>query len=176
MDKREKIAKATEILRYANPQSPFEYQKWKKISRSDITKIAVLRVLSPQTRVSNLRSLEFSSDLDDLLSNLSNSRIEDVLRKHKIRFPKRKINAVNNVRSIDWMNMIQGLEKFSGTSIEKEREARLIVMDRVFGMGLKTTSDFLKDIGFSKHLAVLDSRNLNFLESLTIVPLRFEGE
>jgi len=88
------------------------------------------------------------------------------LRRHKIRFPKRKVKAVKLARSIDWVNLIQGLEKFSGGSLEEEREARTRVMNRTFGMGFKTASDFLKDIGFSKHLAVLDSRNLNFLKSL----------
>jgi len=132
-------------------------------------KIAVRSALSPRTRVSSLRSLEYSTDLDELSTDISDEQIEDILRRHRIRFPKRKVKAVKLARSIDWINMIRNLEKFSGGCLEEEREARIRVMNRTFGMGLKTTSDFLKDIGFSKCLAVLDSRNLNFLKSLGLV-------
>lgn len=166
MFKRGKIEKAAALLENIKPLSPFEYGKWKKIPRSHVIKIAVLRVLSPQTRVSSLRSLEYSTDLDDLLTDISDERIEDILRRHRTRFTKRKVKAVKLARSIDWINMIKGLEKFSGGSLQEEREVRNRVMNATFGMGLKTASDFLKDIGFSKHLAVLDSRNLNFLKSL----------
>lgn len=166
MTKKEKIEKAAAILKNIRPLSPFAYGKWKRIPESDVMKIALLRVLSSQTRVSSLRSLEYSTDIDDLLTDIPDERIEDVLRRHRIRFPKRKVKAVKLARSIDWINMIEGLEKFSGGSLQQEREVRNRVMNRTFGMGLKTASDFLKDIGFSKHLAVLDSRNLNLLKSL----------
>lgn len=165
-----KIERAAAILKNVKPTNPFEYGKWKKISASDLTKIAVLRALSPQTRVSSLRSLEYSADLDDLLTAIHDDRIEAILRKHRIRFPKRKVTAVKHVRSIDWVNMINGLEKFSGRSLVAEREARTKISEVTFGMGLKTISDFLKDIGFSKYLAVLDSRNLSFLKLVGLVP------
>jgi len=164
--KKEEFEKATAILKNIIPLSHFKHGKWKSLPESHVMKIAVLRALSPQTRVSSLRSLEYSPDLDDLLTDISDERIEDILRRHRIRFPRQKVKAVKFVRSIDWVNMIQELEKFSGGSVEEEREARIRVMNRTFGMGFKTVSDFLKDIGFSKHLAVLDSRNLNFLKSL----------
>ena len=163
---KKKIEKAAAILQNVKPSSLFEYGKWKRIPKSSLMKIAVLRALSPQTKVSSLRSLEYSTDLDYLLTDISDEQVEDTLRRHRIRFPKQKVKAVKHVRSIDWMNVIQELEKFSGSSLEKERVARIRVMNRTFGMGLKTVSDFLKDIGFSKHLAVLDSRNLNFLKSV----------
>lgn len=163
---KEKIEKAAAMLENVKPSSFFEYAKWKRIPEPHVMKIALLRALSPQTRVSSLRSLEYSTDLDDLLTDISDERIEGILRRHRIRFPRRKVKAVKLVRSIDWMNMIRSLEKFSGGSLEEEREARIGVMNRTFGMGLKTVSDFLKDIGFSKHLAVLDSRNLKFLKSV----------
>lgn len=160
------IERAAAILEKVKPSNPFTYGKWRSITRSDLRKIAVVRVLSPQTRVSSLRSLEYSVDLDELLTNIPDERIEEILRKHNIRFPKRKVKAVKLVRSIDWASMIKGLEKFSGRSLDEEREARVRILERTFGMGFKTVSDFLKDIGFSKHLAVLDSRNLKFLKSV----------
>ena len=109
-------------------------------SKYDLTKIAVVRALSPQTRVSSLRSLEYSADLDELLADISDDRIESILRRHKIRFPKRKVKAVRLVRSIYWVKIIRDLEKLSGRGVEDEREAR-IRMERTFGMGLKTVSD-----------------------------------
>jgi thermostable 8-oxoguanine DNA glycosylase len=167
---REKIEKAAAILENVRPSNPFEYGKWRRITKYDLTKIAVVRALSPQTRVSSLRSLEYSADLDELLTDISDDRIESILRRHKIRFPKRKVKAVRLVRSIGWMKTIRDLEKLSGRSVEDEREARIRIMKRTFGMGLKTVSDLLKDIGFSKHLAVLDSRNLRFLKSVGVAP------
>lgn len=167
MNAREKIVKAAAILENVRPLSTFEYGKWKRISTLDLMKIAILRVLSAQTKVCNLRSLEYSSDLENLRT-ISDEQIEGILRRYKIRFPKRKTVAVESVRSIDWMNLIQSLERFSGVSLGEERKARFRVMNKAVGMGLKTASDFLKDIGFSKRLAVLDSRNLKFLKSLGI--------
>lgn len=164
------IKRAAAILRNVRPSNPFEYGKWRRISKSDLTKIAVVRALSPQTRVSSLRSLEYSTELDELLTDISDERIEDILRKHRIRFPKRKVEAVKLVRSIDWVNMIKSLEKISGRSLDEEREVRMRILKKTFGMGLKTVSDFLKDIGFSKYLAVLDSRNLRFLKSVGTAP------
>lgn len=41
-------------------------------------------------------------------------------------------------------------------------------------MGFKTSSDFLKDIGFSKYLAVIDSRNLRFLKSVGLADLQLK--
>ena len=166
MEEKVKIKNAAAILENIKPVNLFEYGKWKRIPEFDLKKNAMLRALSPQTRVSSLRSLEYSIDLDELLNNISDERIEDILRKHRIRFPNRKVKVVKHVNSVDWINMVQRLEKFSGGSLEEEREARIRVLNRSFGMGLKTVSDFLKDIGFSKHLAVLDSRNLKFLKSV----------
>ena len=162
--------RAAKILKNVKPSNPFKYGKWRSIPKSDLTKIAVVRALSPQTRVSSLRSLEYSADLNELLADISDERIENILRKHRIRFPKRKVKAVKLVRSIDWVNMIRGFEKFSGRSLHEEREARIGIMENTFGMGLKTVSDFLKDIGFSKYLAVLDSRNLGFLKYVRLAP------
>ena len=169
------IKRVAAILENVKPSNPFEYGKWRRISKSDLTKIAVVRALSPQTRVSSLRSLEYSADLDELLTDISDDRIEYILRKHRIRFPKRKVKAVKLVRSIDWVNMIKSLEKFSGRSLVEEREVRIRIMQRTFGMGLKTVSDFLKDIGFSRHLAVLDSRNLRFLKTVGIAPANLKA-
>jgi len=42
-------------------------------------------------------------------------------------------------------------------------------------MRLKTASDFLKDIGFSKYLAVLDSRVLGFFQDISLVPKEFKS-
>jgi len=163
---KEAIEKATQILMNIKPRSLFEYRKWKRILGSDLKKIALLRALSPQTKVVNLRSLEYSSDVDDLTADISDEKVEHILRKHNIRFPRQKVKVVKAVRSVDWMKMICSLEELCGGGLTKEREARARIMHEVFGMGWKTTSDFLKDIGFSRQLAVLDSRNLNFLKSV----------
>jgi len=61
-EKKERIEKASAILENVKPSSLFEYGKWKRVPKSHVMKIAVLRVLSPQTKVSSLRSLEYSLD------------------------------------------------------------------------------------------------------------------
>lgn len=170
----DKIGYAAAILKKVEPLNSVEYEKWKNISRSQVLKIALLRVLSPQTRVVHLRSLEYSTDLDTLLTDLSDAQIEDILRRHRIRFPKRKVKAVKLVRSTDWIMMLRDLEHLSSGHLEDEREARSRIMLKTYGMSLKTVSDFLKDIGFSKHLAVLDSRNLKFLKAFGLASLNLK--
>lgn len=87
------IEKAVAILKNVKPQSPFEYGKWKQTPESSIMKIALLRILSPQTKVVYLRNLEYSTDLDKLLYNLSRKEIEVILRKHKIRYAEKKVKT-----------------------------------------------------------------------------------
>jgi thermostable 8-oxoguanine DNA glycosylase len=165
------FARAIQTLSQIQPQSPFEFGKWQRLSPSDVKKIAILRVCSPQTRVANLRDLEYSPDLNQLLqATTTDSDIKTILTRHGIRFPKNKAKAVKHVLSIDTLGMVRDLMEHSGASLDEERKARLKIKSEMRGMGLKTSSDFLKDIGFSKYLAVLDSRNLRFLQEMGLAP------
>lgn len=96
----EAYASAVNVLRNIEPQSPFIFRKWKKISESDIIKIAILRICSPQTKVANLRSLEFSPDIDKLLKNeTSREEVSSILRKYGIRFPDEKAKRIKYLLS-----------------------------------------------------------------------------
>ncbi len=172
----EAYARAINALRNVEPQSPFVFGKWKRLSESDIKKIAILRVCSPQTRIANLRSLEYSPDMDRLLKN-ENYEEERfaILRKHRIRFPDQKTKRISHLLSLNILGLIQSLEQLNGASLSQERRARERVMTIINGMGLKTASDFLKDIGFSKYLAVLDSRNLRFLQDIGLTPKQLKA-
>jgi len=172
----EAYAHAINALRNVEPQSRFVFGKWKRLSESDIKKIAILRVCSPQTRIANLRSLEYSPDMDKLLENETHEEERFViLRKHGIRFPDQKTERISHILSLNILGLIQSLEQLSGTSLSQERRARERVMTVINGMGLKTASDFLKDIGFSKYLAVLDSRNLRFLQDIGLTPKQLKA-
>ena len=161
---------AVNLIKNIEPQSVFEFKKWKRISGSSIKKIAVLRVCSAGTRVINLRNLEYSLDIDKLLLNeISDDEILEILRKYKIRFPNQKAKRIKCLLSFNVISLIQDIEKLSGASLSQERRAREHIMAAINGMGLKTASDFLKDIGFSRYLAVLDSRNLRFLQNVNLV-------
>lgn len=165
----EAYARAINALRNVEPQSRFVFGKWKRLSESDSKKIAILRVCSPQTRIANLRSLEYSPDMDKLLKNeMHEEERFAILRKHGIRFPDQKTERISRLLSLNILGLIQSLEQLSGASLSQERRARERVMTVINGMGLKTASDFLKDIGFSKYLAVLDSRNLRFLQDMDL--------
>ena len=155
---------AINILRDIEPQSSFIFGKWKRISQSDIKKIAILRICSSQTKVINLRNLEYSPEIDELLNKISDEEILTILRKYKIRFPNQKTKWIHHLLSLDILALIREIEEFSGMSLGQERRARERISIEIKGMGLKTASDFLKDIGFSRYLAVLDSRTLRFFQ------------
>lgn len=162
--------RAATALKNIEPQSPFIYGKWKNMAESNIKKIAILRICSPQTKVAKLRSLEFSLDINKLLNIKIEEEILDILRKYGIRFPPTKTNRIIQLQLINMMNLILSIEELSGVSLNQERKSRKRVISEIKGMGLKTASDFLKDIGFSKYLAVLDSRNLRFLQNFGLAP------
>jgi len=163
--------RAIDALKDVKPPTQFQFGKWRKIGESGLKKIAILRVASPQTRVAALRSLEYSQDLEYLVDrNPSDREIQSTLRKHGIRFHNAKTPRIRWILSNNLTNTINEVEHLSGRSLADERKARDRIKDIIPGMGLKTTSDFLKDIGFSKYLAVLDSRNLNFLKEYDLAP------
>lgn len=172
----EAYARTINALRNIEPQSRFVFGKWKRLSESDIKKIAILRICSPQTRIPNLRSLEYSSDIDKLLKNeICEEERLAILKKHGIRFPNQKTKRISCLFPLNILSLIQRLEQLSGTSLSQERGARERVMAVINGMGLKTASDFLKDIGFSKYLAILDRRNLTFLQDIGLTPKQLEA-
>lgn len=168
---KDKLELAAKVLKGISPDSVFEFGKWKKLSEQDLRKRATMSVLSPQTKVSFLRNLEYSDDIDRLIAETSNDIIENILKSYNIRFPSSKVARVKSACSLNWTNALKNIESLSGFSIEKERYARLRIKERVYGFGWKTTSDFLKDIGFTKYLAVLDSRNLKFLVTQELLPI-----
>jgi len=162
--------RAVNALRNIKPKSIFIFGKWEKISENDLKKIAILRICSSQTRVSNLRNLEYSPDLNKLVKGPPEKEISAILRKHGIRFPEKKTKWIKNLLSLDIVSLIQKMKTLSGKSLSQERKARKQIVKTINGIGLKTASDFLKDIGFSKYLAVLDSRNLKFLQNMELAP------
>lgn len=166
------------VLRNIEPQNLFLFGKWKRVSQSVIRKIAILRLCSPQTRVASLRDLEYSDDdMDKLLkSGTSEEEVSTILRKYEIRFPSQKAKRIKHLLALDIFGLVQSIEDLSGASLNQERRARERVMEKIDGMGLKTSSDFLKDIGFSKYLAVLDSRNLKFLKSVGLAPKQLKAD
>ena len=167
---KDKLELAAKVLKDISPDNVFEFGKWKKLSEQDLRKRATMSVLSPQTKVSLLRSLEYSDDIDRLIAETSNDIIGNILKSYRIRFPNSKVARVKSACSLNWTKTLKSIESLSGFSIEKERYARLRIKERVYGFGWKTTSDFLKDIGFTRNLAVLDSRNLKFLVTQGLLP------
>jgi N-glycosylase/DNA lyase len=51
-----------------------------------------------------------------------------------------------------------------------EHEVRDLLVENIYGIGLKEASHFLRDIGYSNSLAIIDSHVIAFLAELGVVP------
>jgi len=73
-----------------------------------------------QTRVVNLRNLEYSPEIDKLLNKTSEEEVLTILRKHKVRLPNQKTNEYLICFPLIYWFLIQQIEEFNGTSLKQE--------------------------------------------------------
>lgn len=86
----------------------------------------------------------------------------------KYRFPNiRAQNIVSAAKTIYLKN--SGLLKILKNA-NSEQEARDILAKNVAGIGLKEASHFLRNIGYSKSLAIIDSHVVAFLKEVEALP------
>lgn len=105
-----------------------------------------------------LTQVEFSTTRDS--EDLAND-IRGALKKARHRFPESRARQIASNWWI-WRNVLERLP--SRQDFESENEARLVLIDRVKGLGPKQASMFLRDIGAARHLAVIDAHVLVFLK------------
>jgi thermostable 8-oxoguanine DNA glycosylase len=144
---------------------PIAFNKWKQMSETDLKKNLFSSLSSGGTRGEIVMAFRSSISLKKITQDdLSANEIAQLLRTSQIRFPNQKAKRILSNRKINLQQLLLDIESFGGKDLKHERWARLILRHELYGMGFKETSDFLKWIGFSKYLAVLDSINLKFLK------------
>ena len=85
----------------------------------------------------------------------------------KYRFPN--IRAKNIIKSSVNLSSTTSLVKLLKNS-DSENGVRNFLVENISGMAHKEASHFLRDVGFSNSLAIIDTHILNFLKELTIIP------
>ena len=89
-------------------------------------------------------------------------------RHRKYRFPNiRAQNITSAAKTLYLKNA--GLLKILKNA-NSEQEARDFLVKNVAGVGLKEASHFLRNIGYSKSLAIIDSHVVTFLEEVEALP------
>ena len=84
----------------------------------------------------------------------------------KYRFPNiRAKNIVKSTENLSYKFSLMQLLKDSNS----ENEVRNFLVDNISGMAHKEASHFLRDIGFSNSLAIIDTHILTFLKELKII-------
>ena len=83
----------------------------------------------------------------------------------KYRFPNNRAkNIVNSAESIS-SNNIRFRELFSNLAVPEE--VRQYLLHKIDGFGLKQTTHFLRNIGYTNSLAIIDTHIISFLSTIT---------
>lgn len=107
----------------------------------------------------------FMSSFDLSTQIPSESTIESFLRSDRVRHRFPKVKAKQLGMALSALSNFPEDILFSGTNASEERLVRSILSKRLPGLGYKQTSMFLRNIGASEHLAVIDAHVLWYLES-----------
>ena len=86
----------------------------------------------------------------------------------KYRFPN--IRATNIVKAARTLYEEGPGLSWILTNCTSEHEARDLLVENICGIGLKEASHFLRDIGYSNSLAIIDSHVIAFLAELGVIP------
>lgn len=113
----------------------------------------VFCILTPQTKALNChRALKILKESNLLLKG---NKDEISKKINFIRFKNHKADYIVNARKIFFKDGKGNLKKFL-SSIEDEKELREELVKNVKGIGLKEASHFLRNIGISKNLVIVD--------------------
>lgn len=86
----------------------------------------------------------------------------------KYRFPN--IRATNIVKAAKSLYEEGPELSWILTNCSSEHEVRDLLVENIYGIGLKEASHFLRDIGYSNSLAIIDSHVIAFLAELGVIP------
>lgn len=97
-------------------------------------------------------------------------RIEKLLRRYGVRFPKTKAVYIASNRSVNFVELMNKISKdHPSGKIDEERKARETFLRTVGkGFGPKQASHFLMYVGYSTRLVPIDSRWINSVKKMGI--------
>ena len=178
---------------YPRIANSFYYRKkWNEMSETELWQELCLCILSSNVPYQLAKSAVFHLIVNgylciDWITNTPNSEtlIAEELSKPKY-LPKKKDGSYRKYRfpNVRSNNIFQAAKTIcsKGNSLSKilseansEEEAREFLVGNIAGMGLKEASHFLRNIGYSKRLAIIDSHILRFLIGVGAVTQREVG-
>ncbi len=146
---------------------------WRTANEDDLRAHLAFCVITYQTRVRPI--LEDAHPEVHRLAGFKGMTPEEIaseLRRMKIRFPNEKSLRISGIlfRDVQLKRLLASVEFSSDASLHGERRARDAFRAAVgTGIGMKIASLFLKDVGFARWLAVLDSRNFRFAQEVGLI-------
>ena len=147
---------------------------WERGNDVAFFKELVFCLLTPQSKAINADKVvrELFSSFTNFLS-FSEMDVKKIMSKNGVRFSSSKARYICLIRNrfIEKEDLKSKLKYFW----DNELEAREVLVREILGFGYKEASHFLRNIGFSDNLAILDRHILNGLyeyEVIDFVPKR----
>jgi N-glycosylase/DNA lyase len=136
---------------------------WESADEKNMTAELAFCILTPQSRARTCWAAVERLMKEGLLENPDQEMISLQLRG--VRFKTKKAGYITEaLRKFKSARAIQ--LKINGL---KEEEAREWLVENIKGIGYKEASHFLRNIGFSKNLAILDRHVLKNLKALGVI-------
>jgi N-glycosylase/DNA lyase len=163
------VVKLTENMNFMNHQ-----KSWTSMSEQSLWYELVACLLGSGVTFENAQSIV--NDLNDRgcidiesISSFSEfeTKIHNVLVERKYRFPKIRAEYLRKTAEMIYGTGLSLTELLALS--ESTHDARSIIMNHAKGIGPKQSSMFLRNIGFSNDLAVLDSHVLKYMFSIGLI-------
>lgn len=136
-----------------------EFNSFKDKSEDDWFQELCFCILAANSKQKTAENIQKS--LGNKILTISQSDLSKFIRDSKHRFHNNKAKYIIEARSfIPIKDKLQNLN---------EIEARNILAKNIKGLGMKEASHFLRNIGFSKNLAIIDRHIINILSENNIM-------
>lgn len=134
---------------------------WKNRKKKDILLELIFCILTPQSRAKICWEVVKRIEKENMY--FDKNKVEKMLMGVRFRRKKAKyvVDAFNLFKNIDMIDVLE--------SMGNEFKAREWVIKNVKGIGYKEASHFLRNIGFSKNLAILDRHVLRNLKRFGVI-------
>jgi thermostable 8-oxoguanine DNA glycosylase len=162
-------AEKNELIR-AVKSHPFDYEQniWRRMTETELKDAVVYCLASTQNRVDAVQKFHEATKGRRIWEK-SGYDLEKLLRRHRLRFPKKKAKWIAALSGADIKAALQRVYARSRpVGLQSSREARRILKHElaIKGLGDKQMSHLLsKWLGYTPWLVPLDSRWTNFLGS-----------
>jgi len=139
---------------------------WRKKSGKKIFEELIFCLLTPQTNALKAQKALNELKKKNLLIKGKKKSIALILKKNGIRFYKTKTERIIKARKLNFklLKILKKLKKEKNEKIIREK-----LMKQINGFGLKEASHFLRNIGFTFNLAILDRHILKNLKEFKVI-------